>query len=186
MGDLQVYAAMQTERPKKTYIKSQLGKVVVKVLNPFDEKPEEVILEGDPRKYEETCFVDLWDDKQISYFEKMNKRLISTGWIHEISREEVELNKERGIYANYTKKDKIELFDRSFMAFRSFINRVNDIEFLTDLIEVGKEIDAPQSYIKAINGRIESLAIARTPQEPEPEEEYKKPTTKKKKGTKKE
>ena len=44
-----VFSAMQTDKPHAVYKKTILGKVFVTVLNPFDESPEGILLQGNPR-----------------------------------------------------------------------------------------------------------------------------------------
>jgi len=172
MEEVQIYSAMQTGEPKKTYIKTQLGKLVVKALNPFNDEPIEVILHGNPHKYEETSIIDLWSDKQVVYFERMNQSLIESGWLSETSREDIEVKKRELKSSNYTDKEKKELFNQSYSSFRGFVNRVTDLDFLFSLREIGKEIDALPSYIKAIEGRIDTLSMVRSLDDVETVEEY--------------
>jgi len=79
--DYDAYSAMQEGEPIKRYIKTILGKVHVVVLNPFSEEPEGVILEGRPGNMDDlpNMVVDLWTNKQVVFFEKMNKKHLDAG-----------------------------------------------------------------------------------------------------------
>lgn len=183
VDDARVYEAMQTDMPLKMYIKSQLGKVVVKILNPFDETPTELILEGNPRKYEKGCFVSLWTPRQVAYFERMNEGLIKTGIINEIKPRDY---KELSSKEYYTNKDILELFDRSFLSFKAFVTNKYDIEFLERILKVAEDNDINKpAYTKLVVDRIELLAST-APQEVDITEDNSPRKNKKKSKKKKE
>lgn len=156
---------MQTGKPKKTYIKTQIGKVVVHALNPFNDEPIEVILEGNPRKFEEGTMIDLWTDKQIVYFERMNERFIKSEFIQEIDRKSIDKNNVE--YSSYTNKDILELYDRAFLSFKHFIDNVYDIDFLQRMLQVAHENGIEKKgFLKAVTKRIENLAAVKSNLEP--------------------
>ena len=61
---MEVVSAMAAEKPYKTYKKTILGKVAVKVFNPLTQKPEEVIIQGNPAKNESSCYIDVWSEQE--------------------------------------------------------------------------------------------------------------------------
>ena len=75
-----IYSAMQADKPMAIYRKTILAKVGITVLNPFSGQPEGVILYGDG----DESYVKLWDVKQLSFFERVNKDHIRSGRIQKV------------------------------------------------------------------------------------------------------
>ena len=91
---LQMFAAMQLEKPFRTYRKTTLGRVSVNYIEPFSGKPAGIILMGNP-KTDESARIDTWTEVDDSFFRKMNKRHFEVGNLLEMER--VEEVKERTI-----------------------------------------------------------------------------------------
>jgi hypothetical protein len=74
------YSAMQADQPLAIFKKTIVGKVAITVLNPFSGAPEGIILVGDS----EDSYVKLWDEKQLSFFERANRDHFKNGRLQRV------------------------------------------------------------------------------------------------------
>jgi hypothetical protein len=75
-----IYSMMATGEPIKVYRKTILGKVNVKTINPVEDKAEDIILHGNPDNRScETCFIEIWSDKELVYFLRANRKHLQEG-----------------------------------------------------------------------------------------------------------
>lgn len=181
-NDIEVFEAMQLGTPLKAYRKEIIGKLVVKALNPFDDTPMEVVLEGDPKKNEKGCFINLWSPKQVAFFERMNERFIQSGMLRP---SEPWSSEKMNKVSNYTDKDILELFERPFIGFRRFFDNIYSVEFVNRVLEVAEKNGiTKETYLKVLRDRQESLmsTITQDEQEYKPERKEKKPRGRPKKS----
>ena len=78
--DYDTYSAMQADAPLAIYRKTIIGKVAVTVLNPFSNAPEGLILVSNG----EDSYVKLWDNKQLSFFERANRDHLKNGRLQRV------------------------------------------------------------------------------------------------------
>lgn len=152
-----IYSAMQEGKPLASYKKVILGAVRVVVLNPFNDSPEEVILKGDPNdpKQVENCIVDVWDNKQKSFFERMNAFHLKKGNIVSYVRPEEESTE---INYNALTDDEIsELLDKGFMALKHALDRMTEEAAVLRVLRIAQEKDKSNKIISKIEERISEL-----------------------------
>lgn len=158
MSDLSydIYAAMQEGKPLASYKKVILGKVVVKVLNPFTGNQEEIILKGDPNNsiQEEDCIIDIWDTKALTFFTKMNRFHLEKGNIIPFERKE----KEPVYNYNAMTDDEIrDLLNKEFYTFRKILNSVTEENTLLRILRLAEEMNKSVKIIKRIEDRISEI-----------------------------
>ena len=75
----EIYSAMIGGKPLKTYIKTILGKVYITVWDSFENVPVGMLLEGDPRRGDETSIIDIWSEEEDFFFKNKNKVHLTQG-----------------------------------------------------------------------------------------------------------
>ncbi len=151
----EVFEAMQEDAPPyAAYIKTIVGGVVVRYLDPIRMKPEERILVGIPGEADEdNIVIKVWSKAEDAYLKKMNKMHFEAGrlipytqaqreitTVNQISDEEIELILQKPFFAL---KNKLEEFTspvpvRRFLIMAERMNRpigtINHIkEVLSDM-----------------------------------------------------
>ena len=152
-----VFSAMQTGKPYKTYKKTILGKVATTVFNQFSQKPESLILEGDPRKNDDTCFVDVWSEMEDVFFKRMNKAHMSSGRIIEVHRVEAPPVSEEELINTMSDEKANEVLTYQWYKFKSVLNSITSADTVHRLLLLAKDADKSEKFIKAIEARISEL-----------------------------
>jgi len=150
---LQMFAAMQLEKPFKTYRKTILGRVSVNYIEPFSGKPAGIILTGNP-KTDESARIDTWTEVDDGFFRKMNKRQFEVGNLLEIVREEEV--KERTI-ESFTDEELIKIINSKFFTLESTLNKTESLAVLFRMVELAKELEKSEKIMKAFESRISEL-----------------------------
>lgn len=168
--DFDTYSAMQEGEPIKRYIKTILGQVHVVVLNPFSEEPEGVILKGRPGHVDDfpEMTVELWSDKQIVFFEKMNKKHLDAGRM-------AIMDKAMPVIASpnvLTEEEVDEILASKFLVLKNKLPKFTDTAPVFRLLNRARELDVSEKYIKHIEARLTELQLEGylPPQEPIDEE----------------
>jgi hypothetical protein len=87
MSDASVFAKMQTSEPLAVYAKTIPARVLVRILNPFDDSPTDIHLQGRPQNPEDRDgFIELWTEKQLAYFKNSNKYHLDKGILVEYNK----------------------------------------------------------------------------------------------------
>jgi len=155
--DYDAYSAMQEGEPIKRYIKTILGKVHVVVLNPFSEEPEGVILEGRPGNMDDlpNMVVDLWTNKQVVFFEKMNKKHLDAGRLALTSKTAPQQKSPNVL----TDEEIDEILASKFLALKNKLNKFTDPAPVFRLLNRARELDVSEKYIKHIEERLTELQM---------------------------
>lgn len=162
--DLAVYSAMQEGKPFKRYIKTILAQVHVTTINPFTGEPESLILSGDPSKedIEETCYVEIWDNKQDQFFQRMNKNHFQAGVIKEYKAKEVK----REPSVNEISDEEIqEILNKPFLALRNKLNSFTSPAPVYRFLSFAEKMEKSEKILDAIRERASELEF------PVPEDE---------------
>jgi hypothetical protein len=153
IGDLDVYSAMQTGNPYKSYRKTILGKVFVDVWDNFNNKPKEVGLFGNP----ENAIIDIWSEKENQFFKNINKKLFDDGLVIEVDRAKLPPQPEVKVYSD---EELSELLKTKFFKLRSILNNLYNDTTLTRLLDIAREMEASEKTIKTIEARLSELKTA--------------------------
>jgi hypothetical protein len=171
--DNETYGLMQTGTPYKSYIKTIVGKVYVSILNPFDEsKVEGVILKGNPNTLDDSCVVDVWNEKGDVYFKRANKKNFDMGFLIEHKRKEKEPTEEE-LLNRMSDEDVVKLLNSKFFTLKSKINKMNSVAPLFRTLEKAKEMEKSEKIIKVIEEKISKVQLEayELPKEKSEEEE---------------
>ena len=150
---LQMFAAMQLEKPFKTYRKTVLGRVSVNYIEPFSGQPAGIILTGLP-KTDESARIDTWTEVDDGFFRKMNKRHFEVGNLLEIVR--VEEVKERTI-ESFTDEELTKIINSKYFTLEATLNKTESLPVLFRMVELAKELEKSEKIMKAFESRISEL-----------------------------
>lgn len=152
--NLSIYSAMQEDKPIKSYIKTILGKVYVMVLDPFNDQPMGLLLEGDPKKPDEGAILDVWTTKQDVFIRNMNRNHFTNGLIKEYTRSTEP--RERTI-EEATDPELTEIVNLKFLSLQSKLNKITSIPVLFRLANLARENEKSDKIIRAIEARLSEV-----------------------------
>jgi len=156
MEDYSIFSAMQTGEPLARYEKTILGKVSVIALDPFSDKPVGVILEG--QAGEEKSFIDIWSDKALSFFQKINKPHINAGrLIRTATAERIEKAS-----PNQLSDEEIDdILNSPFLTLKSKLDGFTDVAPALRILNRARDLDKSEKIIKHIEKRLAELELLR-------------------------
>lgn len=164
------YALMQSEKPMATYKKVTPSRVSVLVINPFNDKIEEVVIKGNPRKNELSCFIPLWSEREHLYFKRANSSHIDAGRVvlSEYPKEE-----DRPVSPNYFTDEQIEeLVSGPFMTLKRTIEKVTSEAAMGRFVEIAESLDRPTKTMRFLQDRLSLIQFGNgTTEESENEDE---------------
>ena len=155
-----VYAKMQTGDPTAVYGKTILGKVEVSVINPFNGTPQNVMLEGDPKKNNPKCFVEVWSQMEEVYFERQNAPLFKEGYIikmKDAKKPEVKQDAKETTYEDITDEYIEELITAPFMKFKSELNAIDSEAVVYRILSMAEEMERPEKTMQHIRQRLTEI-----------------------------
>jgi hypothetical protein len=154
---MDVVSAMAAEKPFKTYKKTILGKVAVKVFNPMAQKPEEIILKGDPSKNEKGCFVDVWSEQENVFIKRMNERHMREGILMPVDREKVPVEEDINEFNVLTDDELYELLNSPFFKLQNALNKMTSQAPVQRLITIAEQEEKSEKILKVIRARLAEL-----------------------------
>lgn len=152
--NVRMLSAMQDGTPVRSWIKTILGKVYVVAWDSFTEQPTGLMLEGDPKKFEENSMIDVWSTKEDIFFKNMNKILINKGIIKEFSRNSVKVEKS---IEDSTDEELMEILETKWLGFAAKINKITSIPVLFRLETLATENEKSDKMIAFITARVSEL-----------------------------
>lgn len=157
-----LYSAMTGGVPLKTYIKTILGRVYVTALNMLTgtPTPEGVILDGDPRKKDGACMIDVWSEQEDYFFRKMNKKHFDLGILIEYKR--IETPRERTI-EEFTDEELKALISKPFLALKATLDKTNSVATLFRIQGLATELEKSEKVMRAIESRLSEAQQAEVP-----------------------
>lgn len=144
-------------QPFKSYIKTILGKVYVTVWNPFENVPEGIILQGDPRKQDESCIIDVFTEQEDYFFRSKNKLHLQTGdVIVYVRKEEV---KER-TPEEFSDEELKDILSKPFFSIQKLVNDTNSVALLFRIKNLAQEMEKSEKVIQTIEARLAEVQSA--------------------------
>jgi hypothetical protein len=159
---LDTYSAMQTDDPFKVYKKTTLGKVYLEVIDPFEDKPIGIILQGNPNKNEDGCFVKVWNERQNQFLVNRNQSHFEAGRLIEWDLEKLKKAKQKKkekSYSEYSDEDIEEIVNSEFFKFKSALNKADSEAFVYRLLSKAEELEKSKKIIDRIEARLHELQI---------------------------
>lgn len=152
--DSAVYAAMQTDKPYKSYIKKIIGKVSVYVLNPFSGEPEVKLLKGLPKsKKNSDCIVDVWSEMEDAYFKRTNRKQFEMGNITPYVRPENEPMVEPTVN-ELSDEQLLAMLKLKYFELAKRLGEFTSISPLYRILDIARENDKTEKIIKLIESKI--------------------------------
>lgn len=151
----EVYSAMEQDRPFACYIKTILGKVAVTVWDNILEKPVEVILVGNPRNKDEGCIVKVWNNKEDSFFKRMNVNHFKKGFIIPYAMPEV--TEVQTTIEQATDEELAKIINSKYLALVNKLNTIESVAVLFRMKNLAEEMEKSEKITKAIQARISDV-----------------------------
>lgn len=153
MSDYDIYSAMQEgKEPLARFRKTIVGKVHVVALNPFSDTPEGVLLEGDADK----SYIELWDAKQLVFFERMNKNHLQAGRLVRMEK----APEPPPPSPNQLTDDEIDkLLEGNFLPLKHRLDKFTDTAPVLRILNRARELEKSEKIIKRLEERISQLEL---------------------------
>ena len=147
--------AQQNYKPDSRWIKVQLAKVLVKMIDPLSGEAIEKIIEGDHNVTPEASIVDCWTPLETAYFTRQNKYHILNGNIVPFSKpvEAVKLESPNTI----TDEEIVEILEKKFMAVRSLLAKLDSTTAVARVLRLAEDLNKPVATINAIKEKLATL-----------------------------
>lgn len=149
-----IFAAMQTGSPYRTYKKAILGKVYLTILDPFSLKPDGIILFGNPRNNDKNCFFSVWSVQEDVFLRKVNEVHFEKGTIVEWSTEQKEGKKQ---YSAYTEAEVTDIVNSHYVKLQSVLNTIDSEAFLIRLLNKAEDLEKSEKITTRIQARLAEL-----------------------------
>ncbi len=150
-----VFNKMSTGEPYRTYRKTHLARLRVKVLNPFDGTPYEEFLEGNPQDAAcQKCYVDLWDEKELMYFKRSNSIHLESGALVEAPRPVTEVKQS---FNNLSDAELKELVEGKYFGLKAAVEKMTSEEALARTLLLAEECSRPEKTLNFIRERLALL-----------------------------
>jgi len=147
-----------SEKPYASYIKTILAKVGVNVWDRFTNTPGYAILEGDPKRKDVGCIVDVWNAKEDAFFRRNNARHFERGVLITYARPEnvqVVVPMEQ-----YNDEQLRAIVNNKFFAFQKHLNETSSVPVLYRMLGLSEEMDKSEKWTSAIKARISEIQMA--------------------------
>lgn len=163
-----VFSASQTEKPYKSYRKTILGQVYVRILNPFNDKDTlGLILSGETNK-EDTAIVSVWTPKEDQYLRTMNKSHFERGFLVEYETPDTRKVTEEEKFNTLSDAELDDLLSSKWFSLQAAVNKMTSEAPLYRLLTAALEQDKSEKIINLIKGRLSEVqALPEPPQQVE-------------------
>lgn len=153
----QVFVDMQEGKPYKTYAKTILGKVYVEILDPFTQQPYGMLLVGNPRKKEHSCYIDVWSSMEDAFFRRRNRKHLETGVLIQFERDAEATDIRPEFMADASDEKLVEVLAMKYMALVSTLNKITSETTVQRLIDLAKENEKSIKIINTLEARLSEL-----------------------------
>jgi hypothetical protein len=157
-----IYSAMQAGEPYSTYRKTVLGKVYVNYMSPFTQKPEAVLLEGEP-KTDERAKIDLWSLQEDLFFRRMNKKHFDAGEIIKVDVvKSAPVVAEKKPIEQYSDEELLEVLKLKTISFKTLLSEITTPAVVTRLLDLAREEEKSEKMIQSIEAKLSELQMSKT------------------------
>jgi hypothetical protein len=152
---MNVFSAMQTGSPYKSYIKTILGKVDVMIWNSFKNEPEGRILQGNPRSNDKDgSIIDVWNEMEDMFFKRMNKKHFEQGTIINYKRSNIPEPKSPN---DVTDEELTEILTFPYIKFQHKLAEFTSVAPLFRIKGLAVEQERSAKYINYIESLISKM-----------------------------
>jgi hypothetical protein len=151
--DYDSYSRMQVGEPLRTFKKTILGKVNVKILDPFEGAGKDILLFGDPRRKNcPNCFVELWTDKEVMYFLRSNKIHLESGVLVEHTKpRDTKIAK---TVNNLSDEEIEELVVAPWMKLKATVDKMTSIAAVSRVVDAAETAERPEKTMKYLREKL--------------------------------
>lgn len=152
-----IYSAMQDEEPLAIYKKVCIGKISVRVINPYTEEIEDVILFGDPNSKKTSwndITISVWSNKEDSFFKSVNKYHFQKGNIIKVEKEK------KTPEINYNALSDAELDDilsKPFYTLKNALPKMTSSTVTIRLLNRALDLEKSEKITTAIKERLSEI-----------------------------
>jgi hypothetical protein len=155
------YGVIEGKPPYATYIKSVLAKLYVRILSPYNQEKEGIILEGDPKsRNNESCIIDVWSIAEDRFFHRENQKHFEKGYLLPYTRKEVVLTEEDTVNSMSDEELKTLLAKGTpFFTLQNKVNKMTSVAPVSRLLEFAKELEKSQKIITFLEGKMAEIQM---------------------------
>jgi hypothetical protein len=153
--DPEFYAAMQTGSPYSIYRKTTPSKVVVGILSPFDNKPEILLLFGDPKK-DTTARISLWSEMEDVYFKRYNKRHLEMGVVIPFETVKVEVPEKKAI-EQFSDEELKDVINSPYAKLAKTVADIRTPAVIMRMLELSREMEKSEKIVNVFEAKLSEL-----------------------------
>jgi len=151
------FSAFNLEKPYKSYRKTILGQVYVKILNPFNNlESMGLILSGEDNS-SDSAIIRVWNPKEDKFLRTANKKHFEKGYLIEYKEPEVKQVSEEEKFNNLTDAESEELVSSKFFTLQSAVNKMTSEAPLYRLLKIAEREEKSEKIINLIKGRLSEV-----------------------------
>lgn len=169
LGKNEIFSSMDQGKPLKSYKKTILGKLLLKVWDSLNNVQTEVVFGGDPRKGGEAVF-DVFSEREKVYFERMNVRHFDEGNLIAFTHPEKVESTEKP-FEQYSDTDLEKIVNSKYLSLTSTLNKINSVPVLFRIKTAAQESEKSDKIIKAIDARISEVQLQELTVQPQSAED---------------
>lgn len=151
------FSAFQTEKPYKSYRKTTLGKVYVKILNPFNNLESMGLILSGEDNFSDTATVQVWNPKEDKFLRTANKKHFELGYLIEYNEPETKEVTEEEKFNNLTDEELEKLVSSKFFTLQSSVNKMTSEAPLYRLLTLAEEREKSEKIVNLIKGRLSEV-----------------------------
>lgn len=151
------FSASSLEKPYKSYRKTILGQVYVKILNPFNNlETRGLILSGEDN-FSDTAIVHVWNPKEDKFLHTANKSHFERGYLMEYTLPETRVVSEEEKMNSLSDKELEKLVGSKFFTLQAAVNKITSEAPLYRLLKIAEEKEKSEKIIGLIKGRLSEV-----------------------------
>ena len=150
------FSAMQ-EKPYKSYRKTILGQMYVKILNPFNNLESQGLILSGEDNFSDTAIVQTWNAKEDKFLRTANKKHFEQGYIIEYDLPETREITEEERLNNLPDKELEKLVSSKFFTLQAAVNKMTSEAPLYRLLALAEEKEKSEKIINLIKGRLSEV-----------------------------
>lgn len=155
MEEYRIFAAMEQRQPIAIFKKTIVGKVYVTVLNPFTDQVEGMHLEGNAEAGDERAFVELYDQKSLAFFKRINKKQFDLGNLIQVDT----LPEEEESPNQITDEEIESLLGEPFFTLKNKLDTFTEVAPVLRLLNKARDMDKSEKLIKHIEEKMAEIEI---------------------------
>jgi len=151
------FSSTQTEKPYKSYRKTVLGQVYVKILNPFNNLESLGIVLSGEDNFSDNAVVEVWNAKEDKYIRSANKQHFERGYLIEYTKPEDKEVSEEEKANNMSDKELEKLISSKFFTLQAGVNKMTSEAPLYRLLVLAEKEEKSEKIVNLIKGRLSEV-----------------------------